>query len=246
MSKQLFEAQSQAPKQLFNDPPQAPKQSPEAESQVKLRQEIEKFGKELDSLKQDVDFNSEYVNLMNGVNELRLKFEEIREIHELHRGAADSIKSEIDNLDLGMLENLYLIEFIKSRGSRMRTIDPIAFRSVDNIKNQMKTIKAKLEDLNNLVDFSWEDFVRRKKNRGKRLNSLSIVYRTMATNHKVIKALKKRVPLITEESVKHQTREAKPVIKRINSDKMDAFRNFLAARETVPVRQSSQDSVLHC
>lgn len=219
--------------------PTAPPQSQPSQPSVPVSKLVDyNLAPEIEAIRKKMDLNSVSLSLLDEVNHLRNQFDEIRETHQLHNEALEAIKSDIDALDLGILENLYLVEVIKNRGTRKRSIDPAMTKKIETIKSALKTMSSKLDYLNNHVDTSWE-LVRRSKTPVRRLNTLDVIYKTLATNQKVIRNLKQRVqPMVEEaESVKPREETKKPVVREQDQSKLTIFREFLACRNEVPVRR---------
>jgi len=227
--------------------PASKKVEPEIDFGPKI-EELKAFPEEIAAMKKKIEFNEVFLSLLDEINHLRNQFDEIQEIHKIHREVLDAIKEDIESLDIGMLENLYLIEYIKSRSkgvSRRKSLDPMTLKKVESIKMKTKLMAEKLKDLNDHVDLSWEDFVRRKTamdNKERRLNSLDIIYKTLATNQKIINELKKRAAAHPGNSPKVQKQTevySESSLKRRTLDpvKLRAFREFLSSRSIVPVRR---------
>jgi hypothetical protein len=190
-----------------------------------------------------LEFNAAYITLFEELNHLRDRFDETLDLHKAHREALNAIKEDIDNLDLEVLETFYLIEYVKSRIScdvKKKTIDPVTQKKVNNIKMKMKHIEGKLEELNDHVDVAWEDFVRRRSNKERRVTSLDTIYKALATNQKVINVLKKKVDIVPEKPVNSPAcnldKQQVPSIKPKEEDH-SRFEEFLASRSVVPVRK---------
>jgi hypothetical protein len=172
---------------------------------------------------------------------LRDRFDETLDLHKAHRDALDAIKDDIDNLDLEVLETFYLIEYIKSRIScdiKKKTIDPVTLKKVNNIKMKLKHIEGKLDELNDHVDVAWEDFVRRRSNKERRVTSLDMIYKALATNQKVINVMKRKVEVEPHRSQSNSSfsMDKIPNIKPKEGDH-SRFEEFLASRSIVPVRK---------
>lgn len=191
------------------------------------------------SAREKLDFNEAYITLFDELNHLRERFDEVLDLHKAHHDAIDAVREDINKLDLEVLETFYLIEYIKSRRScdiKKKSIDPVTLKKVNNIKLKLKTIEDKLEDLNNHVDVAWEDFVRRKSNKERRINSLDIIYKTLATNQKIINALKRKVEIVPEVTASAPVNVC-PSSMKPRDENHGKFEEFLSSRSVVPVRR---------
>lgn len=204
-----------------------------------ILQDFEPITEHIDEIKTGIKLINESLTSLKQVNELRDKLSEIEDIHHLHQEALDSVKNEIESLDLAMLENLFLIEHIKSQNTRQiaRDINPNTLKKIGIIKNQTKLIAEKLKELDSHVELAWDGLARSSK--PTQLKSLDLLYHTLATNQRIINILKKKVSKQpdskkTEEPADHFSRV--PAIKELDSEKMRSLRNFLSARTVVPVR----------
>lgn len=204
------------------------------------------FSKEIATIKQGIEFNETFLSVLDEINHLRTQFDEIQDIHKTHKEVLDAVREDIEALDIGMLENLYLIEYIKSRGkggARKKSLDPMTLKKVETIKHKSKLIAEKLKDLNNHVDVSWEDFCRRRtataNKTDRRLNSLDMIYKTLATNQKIINFLKKKSAHLPVTPATPKSLESQCSVARRDLDpaRMRALKEFLASRNTVPVRR---------
>lgn len=214
------------------------------EATIKMSNEMPN---KIQSIKKEVQFNEVFLSMLEDIHYLRENIIELQDLHKLHREALGVFREEIDALDIGVLEDLYLIEYIKSRvkgNCRKKSIDPVTSKKVEQIKLKTKLLADKIKELDLNVEVSWEDFLRRSKNRNPmRLTSLDIVYKTLATNQKIINVLKKKLAnQVSPEAVKQKLSNEKfhsssPNKCQADSAKMKAFRGFLATRCTVPVRQ---------
>lgn len=200
------------------------------------------LSKEIENIKNGIKYNQEYLSLLEEVNRLRTKFDGISEIHTTHREVFQVVKHDIESLDLGMLENLYLIEYIKGVSQKKhpsRALDPMLLKKVESIKVKSRSMAERIKELNDLVDMSWENYSRGTKKR--RISSLDIIYQTLATNHKIIALLKKKAAglksLRPEESPVVEIKSG-ITIRELQLPKQRALRELLSSRSTVPVRRA--------
>lgn len=212
----------------------------DAESGINF-EDLLKFPQEICEIKKKLDFNEAYLTIFDELNHLRDRLDEVHDIHSSHQEALYAVKEDIHALDLEMLETLYLIEYIKTHRSKKKSIDPITLKKLEKMKMQLKQIEQKLEELNDHVDVAWEDFVRRKnalENKGKRINSLDVIYRTLVTNQKVINVLKKKV-VVPTQSITAPKRPNQAFAFSIQRKEVDhsKFKEILALRNVVPVRR---------
>lgn len=182
---------------------------------------------------------------LEDVNLIRRDLEKIEEIHKMHRGAIEAISKDVESLDAGMLENLYLIEYIKTHSKKQtkrRYLDPATQSKVESIRSKVEAISHKLRDVNNHVDIEWTLYKNKKNNK---LDSLELIYKTLATQQKIITTLKKKASIVkptknvssNDESFHRSINESLIPTKELDSARLSAFRDFLASRDTVPVRR---------
>lgn len=200
------------------------------------------LSKDIKSIRDGIEFNQQYLTLFEEVNQLRDKFDEVLDMHTSYKEVRQLITQDISSLDLGMLENLYLVSHIRSvlkNKHSPRPIDPVLRDKYEKLKSKTRAISEQISSLNDQVDSSWENS-RRNNNKKHRISSLETIYQTLATNHKIISLLKmkasnlkKNVP---EESpaveMKCEIRIREPYSKQLS------FRELLASRNTVPVRRA--------
>lgn len=180
------------------------------------------------------------MSLFEELNHLRDRFDEAFDLHKAHREALDAVKDDIDNLDLEVLETFYLIEYVKSRLScdiKKKSLDPITLKKMNETKVKLKHIEAKLEELNDHVDVAWEEFVRRRSNKERRVSSIDTIYKALATNQKVITLLKRKVEIEPERHVGMTCNADKNPVIRPKIEDHSRFKEFLASRGVVPVRK---------
>lgn len=222
--------------------PQPTMRLPETEPKMQLidpQPDMKLLVNLIEEIKRGIQDNSTFMASLREINLLREQFVEIEDFHKLHKEALDAMKEDINSLDLTMLEILYLIEYIKSRSGKKapRRVDPNTSATVENIKKQSKIIATKLEELNSNVEVSWENFVRSRGTMANRkLNSLEIIYKTLATNQKIINLLKRKVPQISS-SPEQKPESVSLNIKELNPARIRYFREFLSSRTVVPVRR---------
>lgn len=224
--------------------------------QVPPVKDPKEFLRDLKLVKAEIEFNSVYLSMLEDITHIHNDLVELQELHKLHRDAIEVFKEEVDSLDIGILEDLYLIEYIKSRSKgqcRKKSLDPVTLKKVEQIKQKTRLLADKIKDLDVHVDVSWEDFLRRrtaldsKSRNPMRLTSLDMIYKTLAINQKIINVMKKRLanlacsPEVTKKlPLNQEYYNAGPERCEVDSNKMKVFRGFLASRCTVPVRQSSR------
>lgn len=180
--------------------------------------------------------NQEYSKSLEEVNQLRSKLNEILDLQASYKEVFHVILQDIDSLDLGMLENLYLISYIRSvtRNKHCpRPLDPMLRDKLDKLKRKTAAISDKLSQLNDQVDRSWENSRGNKKSP----RPLEMIYQTLATNHKIISLLKKKAASL-KKKVPEESHELKcEIIIREPFPKQESFRELLASRSQVPVRR---------
>lgn len=200
---------------------------------------IREINDKIRQVRQKLDSNKTCITKFEKLNDLRDDFDKVLDLHKSHREALDAVKEDIDKVDLEVIETFYLIEYIKARRScdiRKKSIDPVTLKKVGNIKLKLRNIEERLDELNNHVDVAWEDFVRRKSNKERRISSLDIIYKTLATNQKIINALKRKVEIEPDRSVSAAASMGLPNVKPREEDH-GKFEEFLASRSVVPVRK---------
>lgn len=193
------------------------------------------------------DIKVEELPALDKVNEIRRELEEIEEVHRMHSEATELISKDIESLDSGMLENLYLIEYVKTHNNKQtkkKYLDPATQSKVETIRSKVEAISHKLRDVNNHVDIEWTLYKNKKTNK---LDSLEMIYKTLATQQKIINTLKKKASIlgpvdqntsVADQSSFHRSHnESVLATKELDSCRLGAFREFLAARDTVPVRR---------
>lgn len=181
---------------------------------------------------------------LDGVNLIRRELEEIEEIHRMHKEATEAIAKDLESLDAGMLENLYLIEYIKTHSNKQtkkRYLDPATQTKVESIRSKVEAISHKLRELNNHVDIEWTIYKSKKTNK---LNSLEMIYKTLATQQKIITTLKKKAAILKPEILENTATDESILCndsvvptRELDLHRLTAFREFLASRDTVPMRR---------
>lgn len=200
------------------------------------------LSKDIKSIRDVIEFNQQYLTLFEEVNQLRDKFDEVSDMHTSYKEVRQLITQDISSLDLGMLENLYLVSHIRSvlkNKHSPRPIDPVLRDKYEKLKSKTRAISEQISNLNDQVDSSWENS-RRNNNKKHRISSLETIYQTLATNHKIISLLKMKASNlkknVLEESpaveMKYEIRIREPY------SKQQIFRELLASRNTVPVRRA--------
>lgn len=188
-----------------------------------------------------MDYNAAYLSIFDELNHIRGKLDDISDIHATHSEALSAVKNDIDSLDLEVLETFYLIEYIRSRrdsSSKKKSLDPSTTKKIDTFKLKLKQIEDNLDQLNDHVDVAWEDFVRRKsKNERSASTSIDMIYKTMATNQKIINALKKKVDVQPEKPSPALKKSSQSLVIQSCSQSNSKFEEFLASRSVVPVRK---------
>lgn len=251
----LPQSQSQSPSQAQAQAPtlSQPKTQSQPQSQTQNQAIIKKFIEDIGTIKKGIEFNEVFMSLLDEVNSLRVDLDEVQEIHKIHHDALETIKEDVDSLDIGMLENLYLIEYIKTRSrSRRKSVHPLIYKKVEGIKVKSKMIAGKLRELENHVEAAWEEFVRRNalENKNRKINSVDIVYKTLANNQKIIKVLKNKVAdhndskelnvtNLSMSSLKspNDSTYSSMIVPTVNASKIRAFREYLSSRGVAPVRR---------
>ena len=212
-------------------PMYAPEIAPETSSAWRnlLREDIDK-------IKAKFDYNEAYLSILDESNHVRSRLDQLYDLNNSYQEALSTIKDDIDALDLGLLETLYLIEYIKSRGQgapRKRSLDPNTLKKVDDIKTKAEYVERKLEELDVLVDVAWEEHVRRQVGT-RRINSLELIYKALATDQKVINVLRRKIERPSEKLRQPESQASFPVLRQKDNSK---FEQFLASRNVVPVRK---------
>lgn len=200
-------------------------------------------------VKSGIDSNKKSIEVFDEINGLRARFDEILDIHKSLRDVLDVSSETIESLTVQMLDNFYLIEHIKIHnkdGSKKRTVDKLTLDKVDSVRKKSKNIDLKLKELDSIVEMAWEDFNRRKSNSGskiKQLRSLDLIYRSLATNQKIINVLKTRTAEnvakspVAKKPVDYKSEPIVPIRKELDPVRLRHFKEFLSSRDVAPIRR---------
>lgn len=209
---------------------------------------------QLHKLKSIVRDNAQQLESLKCGNDIRSQLDTIQEFETVFREAQESIKQEISELDIGMLENHYLIDFINA-SPRKKSINPNVnklLQKLDSFREKLKGIATSLNEVNLVVDVACDD-ARRQRSHPNRKPSPDIIFKTLATNQKLINVLKAKLHNNTSLNVSSYSQRLddasvlsngvsiSEVVSKTNPTAIKRLREFLSSRgESIPVRRPLQ------
>lgn len=233
-----------------------PKEQPQDLSTVKEKPikeripQIPDLTKDLKELRAAINTNKPNIGHLNEVDILKKKLSDVQNSYNLNRQILQKLDQDIDTLDVGMLELLYLIKYIKARSKSgpgpNKSLESMKVNRVEEMRRKSKLIADKLIDLNVNVDVAWENFNRQRSESDRQeydTNSLSIIYDTIDTNEKIIKHLKKRITECRDKSNCDSSADTLILPSnvligdRVDESKLRCFRESLMKRNKIPVRR---------